>query len=102
MQKLLPLYKNLLEERLDSKPLLLIGEDAIRYDFFAALMMRYKFRPYQIQIEVPINSQTFVPANERISYRNEKPLIDLVVIEKELRVSVEFGLFRQTAMKREQ
>lgn len=97
MDKLIQTYKNLLEERLNRKPLLLLGEDSIRYDFFSALMETYAFRPSQIQIEVPINSQTFVPAKEKISFRNEKPLIDLVVDEPELKISAEFGLFRQNS-----
>ena len=97
MDRLIQTYKNLLEERLSRKPLLLLGEDSIRYDFFAALMETYGFKPSQIQIEVPINSQTFIPAKEKISFRNEKPLIDLVVDEPELKVSVEFGLFRQNS-----
>ncbi|MBV8252331.1 MAG: hypothetical protein JO154_06960 [Chitinophaga sp.] len=97
MEKLFQAYKNLLEERLNRKPLLLLGEDSIRYDFFAALMEAYSFRPSQIQIEVPINSQTFIPAKEKISYRNEKPLIDLVIDEPGLRLSAEFGLFRQNS-----
>jgi hypothetical protein len=97
MNILFQTYKNLLEERLNRKPLLLLGEDSIRYDFFAALMETYNFRPSQIQIEVPINSQTFIPSNEKISFRNEKPLIDLVVDEPELKLSIEFGLFRQNS-----
>jgi hypothetical protein len=97
MEKLIQVYKTLLEERLSRKPLLLLGEDSIRYDFFAALIETYSFRPSQIQIEVPINSQTFTPSKERISYRKEKPLIDLVVDEKELKIAVEFGLFRQNS-----
>lgn len=97
MDELIRTYKNLLEERLNRKPLLLIGEDSIRYDFFASLIEIYGFRPSQIQIEVPINSQTFIPAREKISFRNEKPLIDLVVDEPELKLSAEFGLFRQNS-----
>lgn len=97
MESLIQNYKSLLEERLNRRPLLLIGEDSIRYDFFVALMETYGLRPSQIHIEVPINGQTFVPARERISFRNEKPLIDLVVVESELKISVEFGLFKQNS-----
>ena len=97
MEKLFQTYKDLLEERLNRKPLLLLGEDCIRYDFFAALMKTYSFRPSQIQIEVPINSQTFIPAKRENSLRNEKPLIDLVVDEPELKLAAEFGLFRQNS-----
>jgi hypothetical protein len=97
MQNLFKNFKILLEERLDRKPLLSIGEDSIRYDFFVSLMDTYKFRASQIQIEVPINHQCFIPAKDKISYRNEKPLIDLVVDENDFKLSVEFGLFRQNS-----
>lgn len=97
MDELFYCYKHLLEERLSTKPLLLISEDCIRYDFFAALMQVYRFKPCQIQLEAPINNQTFIPANEKISFRKEKPLIDLVVDERELKISAEFGLFRQNS-----
>jgi len=97
MQNLFHNYKKLLEERLDRMPLLAIGEDSIRYDFFVSLMETYTLRASQIQIEVPINHQCFIPAKEKISFRNEKPLIDLVVDEKDLKLSVEFGLFRQNS-----
>ncbi len=75
----------------------MIGEDSIRYDFFAALMQVYNFQPHKIQIEVPINNLTFIPTNDPKSYRKEKPLVDLVVNEKELKISAEFGLFRQNS-----
>jgi hypothetical protein len=95
MQELLTNYKKLLEERLDRYRLLNIGEDTIRYDFFSAILQTYNFRPAQIQIEVPINAQCFIPLVDKNSKRKEKPLIDLVVAEPELNISVEFGLFRQ-------
>ena len=77
--------------------LLNIGEDTIRYDFFSAILQTYNFRPAQIQIEVPINAQCFIPLVDKNSKRKEKPLIDLVVAEPELNISVEFGLFRQNS-----
>lgn len=97
MEELFLVYKRLLEERLDKKALLYLGEDSIRYDFFSALIETYHFRPSQIQIEVPLNNMAFIPSREKISYRNEKPLIDLVVDENQLNISVEFGLFRQNS-----
>ena len=90
-------YKTLLEERLDRHRLLNIGEDTIRYDFFSAIMETYQLRPAQIQLEVPINAQCFIPFIDKNSKRKEKPLIDLVVTEPELNISVEFGLFRQNS-----
>jgi len=92
-------YKNLLEERLDKLPLLNIGEDSIRYDFFAALMETYSFRPSQIRLEVAIHQNCFVPVKDIKALRKEKPMVDLVVKEPELHISVEFGLFRQNSNK---
>lgn len=97
LEQLFDNYKRLLEERLDKYRLLHIGEDTIRYDFFAALMETYGLKPSQIQLEVAINGQCFIPLGEAIAYRKEKPLIDLVVMEPELNISVEFGLFRQNS-----
>ena len=90
-------YKNLLEERLNHKTLLSIGEDSIRYDFFTALCETYNLRPYQIEIEVPLNANCFVPNKNSESKRNEKPMIDLVVKNSELNICSEFGLFRQNS-----
>lgn len=97
MENLISAYKKLIEQRLNRKALLFLGEDSIRYDFFAALMESYGFKPSQIQIEVPINNKTFIPNTEKISYRKQKPLIDLVVDESELKLCAEFGLFRQNS-----
>lgn len=90
-------YKLLLEERLDRYRLLNIGEDSIRYDFFAAIMQTYGLKPSQIQLEVPLDSQSFIPVGNKDAKRKEKPMIDLVVIEPDLKISVEFGLFRQNS-----
>jgi len=90
-------YKNLLQERLDRMPLLQIGEDSIRYDFFAALMEVYLFRPSQILLEVAIHPECFIPVKEIKALRKEKPLIDLVVKEPALNISAEFALFRQNS-----
>lgn len=97
MKDLFEAYKKNIEERLNDKPLLMIGEDSIRYDFFAALMEVYNLRPSQIHIEMPINSQCFIPSTDKVSYRKQKPLIDLVVSEPSLKIAVEFGLFRQNS-----
>jgi len=97
MIELFEKYKFLLEERLDRQPLLNIGEDSIRYDFFSAIIETHEFRPSQILLEVPINPGCFVPVMDVGSYRKEKPLVDMVVKEPELNISVEFGLFRQNS-----
>lgn len=90
-------HKLLLEDRLNKLYLIQIGEDSIRYDFFVSLMQTLNLKPSQIQIEFPLHENTFIPKNEKISYRNEKPLIDLKIMEENLRISVEFGLFKQNS-----
>lgn len=60
-------------------------------------MKTYGLEPHQVQLEVPINAQCFVPVKNLRANRKEKPLIDLVVIENDLRISAEFGLFRQNS-----
>jgi hypothetical protein len=97
MLTLFKTYQSLLEERLNKIPLLHLGEDSIRYDFFAALMQVYQFRPSQIQLEVAIHSDCFIPIQDVRSKRKEKPLIDLIVNEPDLNIAVEFGLFRQNS-----
>jgi len=97
MDKLFDTYGQLLEKRLDRYRLLNIGEDTIRYDFFAALMQSFDLEPHQIQLEVAINGQCFVPMKNTASKRGEKPLIDLVVNEDKIKLSAEFGLFRQNS-----
>jgi len=97
MTKLFDIYKNLLQERLDKYLLLHIGEDSIRYDFFAAIIEYYGFRPSQIQLEVAIHANCFIPVRDVNAYRKEKPMIDLVVSEPHLNIAVEFGLFRQNS-----
>lgn len=95
LQDLFNNFKKLFEERLSHKTLLSIGEDSIRYDFFIALSQTYNLKPYQIEIEVPLNANCFVPKNNSESKRNEKPMIDLVVKNSKLKICAEFGLFRQ-------
>ena len=97
MKLLFENYKELLEERLNHKTLLSIGEDSIRYDFFSALVKTYDLKPYQIEIEVALNSNCFIPLLNKNSKRNEKPLIDLALNTSSLKICAEFGLFRQNS-----
>ena len=97
MKRLFENYKTLLEQRLNHKPLKHIGEDSIRYDFFAALMTTYDLKPHQIELEVPLNKDCFVPNQNTNSTRKEKPMIDLVVKNELLNLSIEFGLFRENS-----
>ncbi|MDQ1855794.1 hypothetical protein [Chryseobacterium sp. WLY505] len=99
MKVLFENYKELLEERLNHKTLLSIGEDSIRYDFFLALLKTYNLKPYQIEIEVALNPNCFIPNLNEKSKRSEKPMIDLVLNTSSLKICAEFGLFRQNSNK---
>lgn len=96
-EKVLEKYKQLLQLRLNEMPLLNLGEDTIRYDFFCALAEVEKLQPHEIQIEYPMNIQSFIIRNNTKSKRKEKPQIDLVVEKLGLNLSVEFALFRQNS-----
>lgn len=87
----------LLCERCDKTALLFLGEDAIRYDFFYALITTKNLRPSDIQLEYPINQQSFIARKNINSYRKEKPQLDLVVDTEQLSFCAEFGLFRQNS-----
>lgn len=97
MNKLFENYKHHLEERLNERALLSIGEDSIRYDFFSALMTTYNLRPFQVEVEVALDSRCFVPSGNINAKRKEKPMIDLVVKAEQINLSAEFGLFRQNS-----
>lgn len=97
MRELFDNYKALLEQRLNHKHLLHIGEDSIRYDFFAALMTTYDLKPYQIEFEVPLHKDCFIANLNENSKRKEKPMIYLVVKNEQINLSIEFGLFRQNS-----
>lgn len=90
-------FFNLFSERCNTYPLLLLGEDTIRYDFFYAITVICNLRPSQIQIEVPIHSSSFIPRSNQNSYRKEKPQMDLVVETEKLNISVEFAMFKQNS-----
>jgi len=97
MKGLFDNYKTLLEERLNHKRLLEIGEDSIRYDFFVALMTTYDLKPHQIELEVPLHKDCFVTNQHTNSTNKEKPRIDLVVKNELINLSIEFGLFRENS-----
>ena len=90
-------FKELFTERCDRIPLLNLGEDSVRYDFFIALAEIEKLKPCEIQIEYPILRQSFILRNNEKSKRKEKPIMDLVIDKGELRFCAEFGLFRQNS-----
>ncbi|RYH72162.1 hypothetical protein EVU94_13925 [Flavobacteriaceae bacterium 144Ye] len=88
-------FKNLFIERCNHIPLLDMGEDSVRYDFFTALKTEYNLDNYEIKLESAINSQCFIPRADVNAYRKEKPKMDLVV--DTLNMCAEFGLFRQNS-----
>ena len=90
-------FYNLFSERCDNSPLLLLSEDAIRYDFFYSLTTIGNLKPSQINIEHPIHAKSFIPRMNQRSYRKEKPQMDLVVETENLNIAAEFGMFKQNS-----
>lgn len=74
-----------------------MGEDSIRYDFFYALQKTKALDPWQIQLEYPVHNSSFIPRHTVGSKRLEKPQIDLWVDEPQLKMCVEFGMFRRNS-----
>ena len=90
-------FFNLFSDRCNNFPLLLLSEDAVRYDFFYAITTICNLRPSQIQIEVPIHTSSFIPRANQNAYRKEKPQMDLVVETERINISVEFAMFKQNS-----
>lgn len=88
-------FESLFTQRCEFIPLLEMGEDSVRYDFFMALIEERDLKNYEIRLESPINVQCFIPRANMRSYRKEKPKMDLVV--EKLNICCEFGLFRQNS-----
>lgn len=97
IEKAFEQFKELLARRCDKLSLLNIGEDSIRYDFFTAILKELKLQPWEIFIEYPIDIKSFEKRENKESKRNEKPLMDLVINNDELKICVEFALFRQNS-----
>ena len=95
MKEIFNEYKKLFTQRCKYIPLLEIGEDSIRYDFFAALTKVENLKNYEIVLESSIDKKSYIPRNNMDSYRKENPKMDLVV--DKLNICVEFGLFRQNS-----
>lgn len=90
-------YKALFENRLNKIKLLNIGEDSIRYDFFVALFQTNSLEPSDIQLEYSMHESAYLKRNNERSKRKENPQIDLVIHLPEIKLNVEFGLFRQNS-----
>jgi hypothetical protein len=88
-------FQELISKRLDSIPVLMIGEDSIRYDFFYSLTEKLKLSPWDLQLEYPVHEESFIPRLDPKSKRKEKPQIDLIILTEKLNAAFEFGLFRR-------
>ena len=97
MDKILPRFHKIFTDRCDRVPLLDLGEDSVRYDFFIALSDVKKLKPHDIHLEFAIDKKSYVPRKNQRSYRKEKPQMDLVVDNESLKICAEFGLFRQNS-----
>lgn len=90
-------FKELYEKRFQFIPVMNMGEDSVRYDFFLALQEVKKLNTYDIHPEFPICEYAYIPRNHINSKRKEKPQIDLWVKTNKLNIACEFGLFRQNS-----
>jgi hypothetical protein len=97
MEEVFDRFKELYEKRFQIIPVMDMGEDSVRYDFFLALQEVKNLNSYDIHPEFPISENAYVPKNHENSKRKEKPQIDLWVDTEELNIACEFGLFRQSS-----
>ncbi|RCW91301.1 hypothetical protein [Winogradskyella arenosi] len=88
-------FKELFTERCSHIPLLEMGEDSVRYDFFTALTLERDLKNYEIVLENSIDKCCYTPRENMHSYRKENPKMDLVV--DKLNLCAEFGLFKQNS-----
>lgn len=97
MEEVFERFKELYEKRFQSVPVMDMGEDSVRYDFFLALKEIKNLNSWDIQLEYPINKKSFVERNNINRKRNEKPQVDLLVNKENFNIVCEFGLFRQNS-----
>jgi hypothetical protein len=90
-------FKRLFEIRYNQISVLNMGEDSVRYDFFTALQKIKGLEPWQLQLEYPLHENSFIPNLKKGSKRNEKPQVDLWVNEPDIKLCVEFGMFRRNS-----
>lgn len=95
MEQIFTLFTTLFEKRYSLNSVLNLGEDSVRYDFFVALKNALQLESWQIQLEHPIDSRTFVSNKHEKSKRDEKPQIDLWVNEDICKIAVEFAFFKR-------
>lgn len=97
MEEVFARFKELYEKRFQSVPVMDMGEDSVRYDFFLALKEVKNLNSWDIQLEYPINKKSFIERNNINRKRNEKPQVDLLVNNQKLNITCEFGLFRHNS-----
>lgn len=96
MDEIFKTYKKLFTQRCHNIPLLEIGEDSVRYDFFTALTEVKNLKNYEIVLESAINSEAYIPREvSPNTLRKQKPKMDIVI--DKLNICAEFGLFRQNS-----
>lgn len=97
MEDVFKTFRFFFEKRYNFVSVLNMGEDSVRYDFFAALQQEKKIDPWKLQLEYPIDERCFIPRKTLGSKRTEKPQIDLWVDEPNLKMCAEFGMFRRNS-----
>jgi hypothetical protein len=97
MQKVFDRFKDLFEKRYSLISVTNMGEDSVRYDFYQALQEIKNIEPWKMQLEYPMNEDSFIPRKNAKMKRKEKPKVDLWVAENDLKLSVEFGFFRKSS-----
>lgn len=95
MEEVFSTFKQLFTQRCEHIPLLKMGEDSVRYDFFTALTLVRDLKNYEIVLESAIDKRCYIPRDNMHAYRNENPKMDLVV--DKLDICAEFGLFKQNS-----
>lgn len=90
-------FKRNFQNRFNLQSILDLGEDSVRYDFFIAFMNRNNLQPYDIQVEYPINPDSYVPHPHPNSKRPENRQIDLFCNHPSKVITAEFGLFKRNS-----
>ncbi|WP_367755825.1 hypothetical protein [Flavobacterium sp. WC2430] len=96
MNEIFEVYKELFTKRCHYIPLLEMGEDSVRYDFFTATTTVKNLENYDIVLESEINKLAYIPRQlSPNTLRKQKPKMDMVI--DKLNVCAEFALFKQNS-----
>ena len=90
-------FKMNFERRFNLQSILDLGEDSVRYDFFIALMNNNNLQAHDIQVEYPIQNNSFVSNLNPNSKRQENPQIDLLCSHPNKVMTAEFGIFKRNS-----